>query len=77
MVTCTNTNPPLVSNLTVLEPNGEVVPASLGGVFTVLNAARNYSGTYTCIITSTINSSDTVMATAEVTIQCELSCVYL
>ena len=74
MVTCVNSNPPLVSNLTVLEPNGEVVPANLGGVFTVPNATRNYSGTYTCLISSIINN-DTVMATAEVTIQCELSCV--
>ena len=75
MVTCLNTNPHLVSSLTLLEPNGEVVPANLGGVFTIPNAARNYSGTYTCLISSTINN-DTVMATAEVTIQCELSHMY-
>ena len=72
-VTCFNTNPPLVSNLTVLKPNGEVVPANLGGVFTVPNAARNYFGTYTCLITSTVNNDTSVMATAVVTIQCELS----
>ena len=74
MVTCFNTNPPLVSNLTVLDPNGEVVSVSLGGVFTVPNAARNYSGTYTCLINSTVNNDTSVVATAEVTIQCELSC---
>ena len=67
MVTCINMNPPLVSNLTVLDSDGEVVPVNLGGVFTVPNAARDYSGTYTCLISSTINN-DTVMATAEVTI---------
>ena len=72
MVTCTNTNPPLVSRVTLLEPNGEVVPINLGGVFTVPNAARSYSGTYSCLISSTVNN-DTTTATAEVTIQCELS----
>ena len=75
MVICTNTNPPLVSRLTLLDPNGKVVPANLAGVFTVPNAARNYSGTYTCLINSTIDKNTSVMATAEVTIQCELVCV--
>ena len=74
MVICLNANPVLVSRLTLLDPNGKVVPANLGGVFTVPNAARNYSGTYTCRIESTINN-DTVMATADVVIQCKLSCM--
>ena len=72
MVICVNTNPPLVSSLTVLEPNGEVASA-IEGTFTVPNAARNYSGTYTCLINSTINNDLNVMATAEVTIRCKLT----
>ena len=72
MISCINTNPSIVSSITLWEPNGEVVPVDLLGAFTIPSATRNYSGTYTCLITSTINNN-TVMTTAEVTIQCELS----
>ena len=75
VLTCINTNPPIVSTaVEILDPNGEVVNTHVNlDTFRVLNTTMNYTGTYTCLISSTV-SNDTVMTTAHVAIQCLREC---
>ena len=70
-VTCVSRNIPDITTLQILDPNGMPVPVSFG-VYTVPNVTRAFAGSYTCVITSTINNS-TVSEISTVIIQCKLS----
>ena len=59
----------------VLDPNGMPV-ATVFGVFRVPNVTRRYAGTYTCIVTSTLDNS-TVNETSVVIAQCKLFVHYV
>ena len=71
-IECTmDNNIPNITTFEILDQNGMAVSAPLG-VYSVPSVTREYAGTYTCIIMSTIDNS-TVNDTSEVTIQCKLS----
>lgn len=67
-VSCINTVPIAVGTVQMVNPNGTVVNT---GIFTVRNITRSYAGTYSCIVSSTLNNSS-LTVTAEVIVQCEL-----
>ena len=67
-VTCVSRNIPDITTVEVLDPNGMPVPTVLG-VLSMPNVTCSYAGTYTCVVTSTLDNS-TVNETSEVTIEC-------
>ena len=69
-ITCLTRNIPDISTFQVLNPNGMLITTILG-VYRVPNATRAFAGTYTCVVTSTIDNS-TVNAISMVVIQCKL-----
>ena len=68
---CIMDNIPNITTFKILDQNGMAVSAPLG-IYSVPSVTREYAGTYSCIIMSTIDNS-TVNDTSEVTIQCKLS----
>jgi hypothetical protein len=64
-------NVPDITTLQILNPSGVAIHASLG-IFTVPNVTQSYAGTYTCVITSTLNNS-TMNAVSVVIVECKLS----
>ena len=64
-------NIPDITTFEILDQNGMAINAPLG-VYSVPNVTREYTGTYSCIVMSTIDNS-TVNDTSEVIIQCKLS----
>ena len=69
---CTmDNNIPNITTFEILDQNGMAINAPLG-VYSVPNVTREYAGTYSCIVMSTIDNS-TVNDTSEVIIQCKLS----
>ena len=69
---CTmDNNIPNITTFEILDQNGMAVSAPRG-VYSVPSVTREYAGTYSCIVMSTIDNS-TVNDTSEVTIQCKLS----
>ena len=70
-IECTMDNIPDITTFEILDQNGMAVSAPLG-VYSVPSVTREYAGTYSCIVMSTIDSS-TVNDTSEVIIQCKLS----
>ena len=71
-ITCLTRNIPDISTFQVLNPNGIPITTILG-VYRVPNVTRAFAGTYTCVVTSTIDNS-TVNAISMVVIQCKLLC---
>ena len=70
-IECTMDNIPDITTFEILDQNGMAVSALLG-VYSVPSVTREYAGTYSCIVMSTIDNS-TVNDTSEVIIQCKLS----
>ena len=70
-LTCITRNIQDITTSMILDPNGVPV-AAVFGVFTVPNVTRSYAGTYTCIVTSTLDNS-TVNETSEVIVECKLN----
>ena len=72
-IICITRNIPNIITFQIFDPNG--VPVTLSttlGVFSVPNVTRAYAGTYTCVVSSTIDNG-TVNETSNVIIQCKLS----
>lgn len=74
-IICTTNNIPSIITLEIRDPNGVPVNASLG-VFTVPNVTREYAGTYSCVVMSTVIDS-IVTETSRVVVQCKLSIIML
>ena len=74
-VTCVRRNIQAITTLQILNPNGVPVPTSLG-VYNEPNVTRNFAGTYTCVVRSTLDNS-TANATSTVVIQCKLDQSYI
>ena len=70
-ITCVTGNIREITSFQVLNPRGMPVPTTVTGMYTLVNALRNASGVYTCIITNTMTSA-TINATSTVVVQCEL-----
>ena len=72
-ITCISRNVPDITTLQILNPYGVPVHADLG-VFSVANVTRSYAGTYTCVVNSTLNNSESTVNTISVVIvNCKLS----
>ena len=69
MISCVSRNIPDITSLQILNPHGVPVRMILG-VFSVPNVTRAYAGTYTCVVTSTLDNS-AVNETSEVIIECK------
>ena len=69
-ITCVTGNIREITSFRVLDPRGMRVPVSVVGEYTLMNALRNASGVYTCIVTNTMTNA-TINATSTVVIQCE------
>ena len=69
-ITCTTGNIQDIITSQILDPYGVTVPSAVG-VFTIENATRDASGTYTCLVINTLNNG-TINATSTVVIQCKL-----
>ena len=70
-ITCVSGNIRDITSLQVLDPRGMPVPTTVVGMYTLMNALRNASGVYTCIVTNTVTNA-TINATSTVVVQCEL-----
>ena len=70
-ITCVTGNIREITSFQVLDPRGMPVPISVVGEYTLMNALRNASGVYTCIVTNTMTSA-TINETSTVVVQCEL-----
>ena len=68
-ITCITRNIADITTFHVLDPNGIPLSTVLG-VFSVPNVTRNYTGVYTCVVTSTLDNS-TVNDTSVVIIECK------
>ena len=69
-ITCVTGNIRDITSFQVLDPRGMPVPTTVVGIYTLMNALRNASGVYTCIVTNTMTSA-TINATSTVVVQCE------
>ena len=70
-INCITGNIRAITSFQVLDPRGMPVPTTVVGEYTLMNALRNASGVYTCIVTNTMTNA-TINATSTVIIQCEL-----
>ena len=69
-IACTSRNIADITTLQILNPNGVQVPTVLG-VYSVPNVSRTFAGTYTCVVTSTLDNS-TVNETSVAIVACNL-----
>ena len=69
-ITCVTGNIREITSFQVLDPRGMPVPTTDVGMYTLMNALRNASGLYTCIVTNTMTNA-TINATSTVVVQCE------
>ena len=69
MITCVSRNIPDIIKVQILNPHGVPVRMIIG-VFSVPNVTRAFAGTYTCVVTNTLDNS-TVNETSEVIIECK------
>ena len=70
-ITCVSGNIRDITSFQVLNPHGMPIPTTVVGMYTLMNASRDASGVYTCIITNTVTNA-TINATSTVVVQCEL-----
>ena len=75
MITCITRNIPGITTLQIFDPNGMLLDTVIG-VFIVANVTRSHAGTYTCIVTSTLDNS-TVNETSVVTVECKILLCFL
>ena len=66
-ISCINTVPNNIGTAQILNPHG--VP--VGGLsYSVSNVTRNFTGTYSCVVTSQL-SNNSLVTTAEIVIDCK------